>query len=101
MNNEEIIIKKLIDIDEKLGNVVTRDEFGDFKDFVTTQFDRQGVILQRVDLEVKAAHTRLGRVEDRLDGIEEHLAGVTEQLGGLNDRFDTHLRENGDRPRLA
>lgn len=51
MNNEDKIIQKLVEIDEKLDGFVTKNELADFKDQVITTLDRHSAILDRLDQE--------------------------------------------------
>lgn len=52
MNNEEKIIQKLVEIDEKVTNIgVQTTELMEFKDYTTNILDKHSAILERLDQE--------------------------------------------------
>ena len=51
MNKQDIVISKLLEIESKMDQFVTRVAFNDLRHDMTTQLEQQIVILQRLDQE--------------------------------------------------
>ena len=68
MNNEDKIIKKLLDHDEKLerieGKIATKRDVDDFKDKIITGQDEMITILKRLDQERIFTHEWVKQLEN-------------------------------------
>ncbi|TAL19939.1 hypothetical protein EPN90_02110 [Patescibacteria group bacterium] len=71
--NEEKIINKLLEIEEKLGLLATKEELHQFQAEVMDAFDKQWVILQRLDQERIFTTEWIRRIEDDVNRIKAHL----------------------------
>ncbi|TAK04736.1 hypothetical protein EPO33_01940 [Patescibacteria group bacterium] len=75
--NEERIIRELVEIKEIVSDLrPLRQEFNEFRDFVTTTLDLHTGMLQRLDQERLSQHIRSDRIEVRVDRLEKHTGLV-------------------------
>lgn len=68
--DSHLIVKKLVEHDEKLDNLVTKEEFGDFKDEFLTTMDEPMLILRRLDQEKLVTTHRLDEHEKEIVRIK-------------------------------
>lgn len=73
INAEDKIIQKLVEIDEKLGTFVTKNELADFKDQIMTRLDQHTAILERLDQERVFTIDRVKRIEHDVERIKLEL----------------------------
>lgn len=73
MNTEDKIIQKLIEMDKKMDGLSTKKELGEFRAEVLDIFDKQGVILQRLDQERLFTIEWVKRIEADITKIKQHL----------------------------
>ena len=73
MNNEDKIIQKLIEMDAKLDETVTRGELRVMEDRLQTRFDQQSVILKTHEEERLFMIERVRRIEDEVARVMARL----------------------------
>ncbi len=71
--DEDKIINKLIEIDEKLVDMATRSDLRELKDEINTRLDEQSVILKRIDEERYFMVDWVRRIETDVQKIKTHL----------------------------
>ncbi len=71
--DENKIIQKLVEIEEKLGHLATQKSLDQFKQETSQNFDNQGVILQRLDQERVFMLERVKRIEADVERLKLHL----------------------------
>ncbi|KKW17528.1 MAG: hypothetical protein UY58_C0002G0014 [Candidatus Magasanikbacteria bacterium GW2011_GWA2_50_22] len=71
--DEDKIIQKLVEIDQKLEGVATKDELSGFRQDVMDGLDKQLVILQRLDQERLFSIERVKRIEEDVERIKLQL----------------------------
>lgn len=71
--HEELIIQKLVELDEKVSRMLPIvEEFPTFKEHVLVTLDHHTHLLERLDHERLANFARVERVEGRVDRLEKH-----------------------------
>ena len=73
MNNEDKIIQKLIEMDAKLDETVTKGELRVMEDRLQTRFDQQSVILKTHEEERLFMIERVRRIEDEVARVKARL----------------------------
>ena len=73
MNNEDKIIQKLIEMDAKLDETVTKGELRVMEDRLQTRFDQQSVILKTHEEERLFMIERVRRIEDEVARVMARL----------------------------
>ena len=71
--NEDKVLQKLVDIEEKMERFVTNEKFDKFSNQVMSTLDKQGVILQRLDQERLFTVEWIKRIEEDVSRIKLHL----------------------------
>lgn len=71
--NEDLIIQKLIELDEKVGNLATQASLKQLDERITNALDQQMVILQRLDQERVFTIEWIRRIEKDVERIKVHL----------------------------
>ena len=78
--SEDKIIKKLLEHDEKLANVVEKDEFQQFRSEMLKGQDKMVAILKRLDDERVFTQKWVEEMEGRIDKNEKELKKLKLQL---------------------
>lgn len=71
--NEDKIINKLIEIDEKLDGFAKKSDLKELEERLVTQLDQQSVILKRLDEERHFTVEWVRRIEADVEKIKTHL----------------------------
>lgn len=71
--NEDSILKKLGEHDERFDTLVTKAEFGEFKDRMLSTQDHILTIVQRLDEERVFSGRWVERMEQEIQKIKAHL----------------------------
>ena len=76
----EKVINKLIEHDEKFDNMVTKDEFYQFKDEILTGQDKMMTILQRLDEERVFTNKWIGEIEEQVEESKNEINKIKLRL---------------------
>lgn len=71
--DENKVIQKLVEIDEKLNRLATQESVNTFKEEVTQTLDNQTVILKRLDQERLFMLERVKRIEADVEKLKLQL----------------------------
>ena len=69
----ERVIIRVVDIDEKMKGLATQKSLDEFKEETSQNFDKQGVILQRLDQERLFMLERVKRIEADVEKLKVQL----------------------------
>lgn len=78
--DEDRVIKTLIEHGERLGKLVTKDEFNVFKNQVFTAQDEMLTILRRLDEERVFTTAWLNRIEKEVEEHKKEIGKIKEHL---------------------
>ena len=70
MNMEDKIIEKLVEMDQKIDSIKIELSTKPSREEILTEFDRQGVILQRLDQERLFTLERIKRIETDVEQMK-------------------------------
>lgn len=70
--SEDKIIEKLIHLNEKMDNLVTKEEFSKFRNEITNGQDKMITILQRLDEERVHTNKWIEGIEEKADKYERN-----------------------------
>lgn len=73
MNTEDRIIQKLLEIDEKLSKTATNERVDNLERRIMDQFDKQLVILQRLDQERVFLTEWIRRIENEVSKQRQEI----------------------------
>ena len=65
-SREDLLVQKVVLMDEKMDNFATKQELTDMEGRMMTEFDKQAVVLKRLDDERLSGVVRMDRIESRL-----------------------------------
>lgn len=71
--NEDKIIQKLLDIEEKISHLASNERIDKFEAHVLDILDKQTIILQRLDQEHLFTLERIKRIEEDVEKLKKHL----------------------------
>ena len=74
------VIKKLVEHDEKFDNMVTKDEFAEFRDEMLNGQDKMMTILQRLDEERIFTNKWIGEIEEQVEESKNEINKIKLRL---------------------
>lgn len=78
--DEKLIVKKLLEHDQRFDELLTKKEFYEFKSQIMTGMDKMLVILQRLDQERIFTNQAIQRIQRQIDEQQKDILRIKKVL---------------------